>query len=162
MARPHLLKISDNEFDFALLGLSIIKDQYETVTAINAALGVQFQLSEYVQLNLKSRHMFRFSLYRFEDAAFYLEYLLIPNASNFQEPQPTEVTPPELFQVMEVEERTLLIKELPKTDYFVILRGEEVRQQVHRVIELLRRVPDMMAVELIDVMSLPSRNNLVF
>lgn len=162
MAKPHLLNINTNDFDFVLLGLSLIKDQYETAFALNETLNLKLALSHQFQLSLKGHHQFRFSLFRYFDETFGIEYLLIPNASNFEVPKP-QMDATDLFQpVIEVEERSLLVRELPKTDYFLILKGEDVQVQSHKLLPLIRKIPDLLAVSLIDVLELPSRNNLVF
>lgn len=162
MARPHTLSISTNDFDFVLLGISLIKDQYETAMALNEALQIRLELNHHFQLSLKDHRQFRFSMFRFIDEHFGIEYLLIPNASNFEDPKEQSPGGADLFPVIEVEERSLLVKELPRTDYFLILKGEDVKRQAHTVITRVRTVPELLTVQLIDVYDLPSRNNLVF
>lgn len=162
MAKPHILNINNNDFDFVLLGISIIKDQYETAVALNEALNLKLELQHHFQLSLKSHHMFRFSMFRYFDEIFGIEYLLIPNASNFEEPKPQVGKSEDLFPVIEVEERSLLVKELPRTDYFLILKGEDVNLHSHKIVQYIRKIPELITVQLLDVLELPSRNNLVF
>lgn len=162
MAKPHVLNINEEDFEFALLGLSILKDQYETAITINETLLIRLELNNHFSLALKDNKLFRFSLFSYFDKEFGMEYLLIPNASNFEEPNINTAGNADLFSEIAVEERSLLIKELPKTDYFLILKGEEIEGHKHKVIQRIKTINDLLSVQLIDVSELPSRSNLVF
>jgi len=162
MAKPHVLNINEEDYEFALLGLSILKDQYETAISINKTLFIALELNNNFSLALKDNKLFRFSLFSYFDKEFAIEYLLIPNVSNFEEPNINTAGSTDLFSELPVEERSLLIKELPKTDYFLILKGEEIEGHKHKVIQLLKNMDDVLSIQLIDVTDLPSRSNLVF
>ena len=162
MAKAHVLNINEEDFEFALLGLSILSDQYETANQINKTLLINLSLNNNFSLALKDNKLFRFSLFSFLDTEFGIEYLFIPNASNFEEPNINTAGQADLFSDITVEERSLLIKELPKTDYFLILKGEEIEAHKHQVLKRLKSIEDLLSVQLIDVTELPSRNNLVF
>lgn len=162
MAKPHVLNINDEDFEFALLGLSILKDQYETAITINNTLLIRLELNNHFSLALKDNKLFRFSLFSYFDKEFGIEYLLVPNASNFEEPNLNAATNADLFSEIAVEERSFLIKELPKTDYFLILKGEEIEGHKHKIIQRLKTMDDLLSVQLIDVSELPSKSHLVF
>ena len=162
MAKPHVLNINEEVYEFALLGLSILKDQYETAISINETLLIRLELNNHFSLALKDNKLFRFSLFSYLDKEFGIEYLLVPNASNFEEPNINTAGNADLFSEIAVEERSLLIKELPKTDYFLILKGEEIEGHKHKVIQRIKTMNDLLSVQLIDVSELPSRSNLVF
>lgn len=162
MAKPHVLNINEEDFEFALLGLSILKDQYETAISINDTLLIRLELNNNFSLALKDNKLFSFSLFTYVDKEFGIEYLLIPNASNFEEPNINTAGNTDLFAEVAVEERSLLVKELPKTDYFLILKGEEIEGHKHKVIQRIKTMADLLSVQLIDVSELPSRSNLVF
>ncbi|MBL7902314.1 MAG: IPExxxVDY family protein [Bacteroidia bacterium] len=162
MAKPHVLNINDEDFEFALLGLSILKDQYETAITINNTLLIRLELNNHFSLALKDNKLFRFSLFSYFDKEFGIEYLLVPNASNFEEPNLNAAANADLFSEIAVEERSLLIKELPKTDYFLILKGEEIEGHKHKIIQRLKTMDDLLSVQLIDVSELPSKSHLVF
>jgi len=162
MAKAHVLNINEEDYEFALIGLSLIKDHYEAVVAINEALLIHLELGNTFPLSLSTKKVFRFSMFNYTDSDIGLEYLFIPNASNFNEPNINVPSNNNLFSGLEVEERSLLVRELPKTDYFLILKGEEIEQHKHKVIQKLKSIKDLLSVQLIDVSELPSRNHLVF
>ncbi len=162
MAKAHVLNINDEDYEFALIGLSLIKDHYEAVISTNETLLIQLELNNTFHLSLSNNKLFRFSLFSFNDADFGIEYIFIPNASNFEEPNINQPTNSNLFSGIEVEERSYLVKELPKTDYFLILKGEEIEVHKHKVFQKLKTIKDVLSVQLIDVAELPSRSNLVF
>ncbi len=162
MAKPHVLNINEEDYEFALLGLSILQDQYETAIGINETLLINLELNNNFSLALKDNKLFRFSLFSYIDKEFGIEYLLIPNASNFEEPNINNTGGADLFSEITVEERSLLVKELPKTDYFLILKGEDIEAHKHKVIQRVKSMKELLSVQLIDVSDLPSRSNLVF
>lgn len=162
MAKPHVLNINEEDYEFALLGLSLLRDPYETVICLNTTLLIQLELNNHFSLALKDNKLFRFSLFSYLDKEFGIEYLLIPNASNFEEPNLNSASQADLFSEIKVEERSLLIRELPKTDYFLILKGEEIEGHKHKVIQRIRSIKELLSVQLIDVSELPSKSNLVF
>jgi len=162
MAKSHVLNINEEAFEFALLGLSILKDPYETAISINEVLLIQLELSNHFNLALKDNKVFSFSLFSCFDKEFGIEYLFVPNASNFEEPNINTGGRTDLFSEIAVEERSLMVKELPKTDYFLILKGEEIESHKHKVIERIKSLKDLLSVQMIDVSELPSKSNLVF
>ncbi|MCU0359331.1 MAG: IPExxxVDY family protein [Bacteroidia bacterium] len=162
MAKAHVLNINEEDYEFALLGLSILQDQYETAVNINETLLIQLELNDTFSLALKDNKHFRFSLFSYFDKEFGIEYLLIPNASNYEEPNINTAGNADLFSEISVEERSLLIKELPKTDYFLILKGEDIESYKHKIIRRIKSMKDLLSVQLIDVSDLPSKSNLVF
>jgi hypothetical protein len=96
---------------------------------------------------------------------FGLEYFLISNASNFEQPNGSlqaDSGTDDLFGGMEVEESVRLIKELPKTDYFIILKGEDLHLFRFKIMERLKAVDSILQVQNIEARDLPSRMNLVF
>jgi hypothetical protein len=154
----HQLGSSGNELDFQLFSISTSMNQYEAVSAVNAALGTDLALEGNVPMNLRDGNMFSFSLFGYTDESLALEYLLVPNASNAV-PAP----PPGrgLFESVGVEETTRLVKELPRTDYFLIVKGETHPHLMHRMLECLQAVEGFIAA-MIRVDDLPSRKNLIF
>jgi hypothetical protein len=61
-----------------------------------------------------------------------------------------------------VDESTRLVKELPKTDFFIILKGELHDHYKFTVITGLRSVQAFTQVSAIEPLSLQSRKNLIF
>lgn len=158
----HFLNTGNDELDFVLIGLSSAEDQYRMLSLVNETLGTEFFLSDYLPLNLKDGKIFRFSLYRFMDDELRLEYFFIPNASNFDEPQTSQAGGAGLFSGMDLDESVRLVKELPKTDYFLILKGEDLHHFQFKIMERLKEIPQIVQLQAIEVQDLPSRRNLIF
>jgi hypothetical protein len=147
----YTLNTNDEDLDFALIGLTLHENQYEAVIALNEALNIDLCLSDNITLNLKDNKVFIFSLFNF-----------IPNTSNFEAPNINDPVASGLFDGLEIEESVKLIKELPKTDYFLILKGEELHYFQHKIIEKLKEIKEILQIQVIDVSELPSKRNLVF
>ncbi len=137
-------------------------NQYQVVGAINAVLKINLHLQAFLPYNLKNQKLFNFSLYTFVDEELGLEYNVIPNQSNFDAPSINSSTPNDLFTNTGVEESVRLIKELPKTDYFIVLKGEDLHNYQFKIINKLKTVNDFLQVQSVTVEELPSKRNLVF
>lgn len=158
----HFLNINNEDFDFALIGLTFLKDQYEAVVSINEALNINLYLSDTIPFYLKENKSFNFSLYKFTDEDLGLQYYFIPNTSNFEPPSSNGSATDSLFSGLDVDESIKLVKELPKTDYFLILKGEELTMFQFKIIEELKKMAELVQVQSIDISELPSKRNLVF
>jgi hypothetical protein len=158
----YVLHTSDDDLDFVLIGISCTENQYATVTLLDDVLKTKLFLSDYVPFNLKEGRIFKFSLYRFLDEDLGLEYYFIPNTSNFEEPSTNSSVKNDLFSGQEVDESVKLIRELPKTDYFLILKGEDLHNYQYRIMERLKSHPAIIQVQAIEPQELPSRRNLIF
>jgi hypothetical protein len=158
----HILHTGDDELDFVLLGIVCPENQYRVCSLVNDALGISLFLSDYVPLSLKDGKMFRFSLFRFPDEALGLEYFFVPNASNFDDSGKTERDSGDLFSGVEIDERVLLVKELPKTNYFLIVKGQDLHNYQFKIMDALKTITAIMQVQLIEPNELPSRKNLIF
>lgn len=153
---------SPDEPDFALVGIVCQDNQYETLSAINDVLGIHLTLNDYIPFNLKDGKLFKFSLYHFQDEELGIEYYMVPNSSNFEEPGNSGTSDKGLFAGIDVDETVRLIRELPKTDYFLILKGEDIHNFQFRIMDLLKTVPEFIQVQSIEAADLPSRRNLIF
>ncbi len=158
----HFLNSNKDDLDFLLIGLMSSENQYSIVASVNKALGTEFILSDNIPFNLKDGKLFYFSLYRYLSEEFGLEYYLIPNNSNFSDADAAKGGGEDLFADHNIEESTRLIKELPKTDYFIILKGEDLHLFQFKIIEQLKTITDIIQVQSIEPRDLPSRMNLVF
>jgi len=158
----HVLGNIDEDLDFALVTITCPFDQYEMVSIIDQQLCTAFYLSDEVPFNLKDNKLFLFSLFRFVDPELGLEYSLLPNLSNFEKQQVNTATQAGLFADTGVEERVRLVKELPKTDFLLLLKGEDKFRHQHTVIEKLRSADGILQVQAVDPAELPSRRNLIF
>lgn len=158
----HVLNTNNDDFDFALLGINCSENQYFMVSVVNDALKIRLQLNDYVPFSLKDGKIFKFSLFHFSDEELGLEYFLVPNTSNFEVPNIHTSALNDLFKGIEVDESVRLVKELPKTDYFLIMKGEDLHQYRFKALDKLKTIPDIIQVQTIEVNELPSKRNLIF
>ncbi len=156
------LNTSNDDFDFVLIGLMCTNSQYQVIGAINDALKVNLHLQAFVPYNLKDGKLFNFSLYGFFDEELGLEYSVIPNQSNFEGPNINSAGANDLFATTNVDESVRLVKELPKTDFFIVLKGEDLHNYQFKIMDKLKTVNDFLQVQSIAVEELPSKRNLMF
>jgi hypothetical protein len=154
----------DSEFDdfnFLLFGISTTLDQYSVITQINNLLNIEFCLQSIVPYYLKGNSTFNYNLYTCDVPELFLEFNLIANLSNFET---TIITTPtnDLFAEQAVEERARLIKELPKTDYFIIVKGEQMFAYENKILEKLKQVNDFTQIQQIQPEELKNANHLIF
>lgn len=156
------LNTQDDDFDFLLIGLVCSENQYYIVNAVNEVLKINLYLSDYLPFNLKGGKLFKFSLYRFLDEELGIDYHLISNTSNFDEPTLEQKKTNDLFFNVDVDESVRLIKELPKTDYFLLLKGEELHIYHHKIIDKLKTISEIIQVQTLEPKELQSKRNLIF
>lgn len=152
-----------NLFDFVLIGLSSMENQYVIVNNINNTLCIDLNLEQTLKFNLKKQDLFEFSLFQHIDEELGLEYFLVPNKSNYKSQKQKE-TDYDLFTSTKqvFEETALLISELPRTDYFLLLKGENAIHEQYKVFTLLKQIPCIQQVHEIIPDKLQSKNNLIF
>lgn len=158
----HTLNNSPNDLGFVLIGITCPENQYGIVSRVNETLNIDLQLDNHVPFNLKDGKLFYFSLFSFTNDDLGLEYFLVSNASNLDAEAISKPRSNDLFGELGVEESTRLVRELPKTDYFLILKGEELHMFQFKIIDLLKTIPEVIQVQSIEPTELPSRMNLVF
>jgi hypothetical protein len=156
----HVLQPSADDLDFDLIGITTAMNQYETVAVLNRALAIDLTLEGFVPMQTKDGKLFNYSLYAFDDEALGLNYSLIPNASNLEGNNGTAGTG--LFSDVVVEGTARLIRELPRTNYFLLVKGEITNHLLHKILETLQKENGMYNVDFISVGDLPSRKNLIF
>lgn len=158
----HVLNTNENDFDFALIGMVCPENQYVILSLVNESLKINLRLNDYVPFSLKNGKLFKFSLYHFTDEELNLEYFLIPNTSNFEAPNMNASGLNDLFTGLDVDESVKLVKELPKTDYFLIVKGEDLHYYQFKIMEKLKTINEIIQVQTIEASDLPSRRNLIF
>lgn len=158
----YVLNTSEEDLDFVLIGITCPDNQYSVAALIDDLLKTKLRLSDYVPFNLKEGRIFKFSLYHHLDEELGLEYYFVPNASNFEEPSTGKQNRNDLFAGMEIDESVRLIKELPKTDYFLILKGEDLHNYQYKIIDRLKSHPGIIQIQAIEPQDLPSKRNLIF
>lgn len=158
----YILNTSDDDLDFVLIGITCLENQYIITALIDEVVKTKLVLSDYIPFNLKEGRIFKFSLYAFTDEELGLDYYFIPNNSNFEEPNSNGSSANDLFAGIDVDESVKLIKELPKTDYFLILKGEDLHNYQYKIIEKLKTLPEIIQLQAIEPQDLPSKRNLIF
>ena len=157
-----ILNTSEDYFDFMLFGIVCQENQYHIVSAINQYLKINLCLTDFLPFNLKDGMLFNFSLYSFQEEDLGITFQLIPNHSNFEEPNINDIKSNDLFAEVDVDERVILIKELPKTDYFLLVKGEDIYNYQTRIIDKLKLIPEIIQVQFIEAKELTSKRNLIF
>lgn len=158
----HFLHTNEEDFDFVLIGITSLENQYQALSLINDCLQINLCLDDYIPFSLKEGKIFRFSLFQFADDELGLHYYFIPNTSNFEEPNLNASEKNDLFAGFEIDESVKLIKELPKTDYFLILKGEDLHNYQYKIIEKLKTISEIIQLQTIETSDLPSKRNLIF
>jgi len=158
----HVLNSGGDDFDFELIGISTPENQYSIISLINSALSIDLSLSDNIPFNLKDGKLFYFSLFNYTNDELGLEYFFISNKSNLENDTSPDLGSGGLFADMKVQESTRLVKELPRTDYFLILKGEELHMFRYKILDILKTIDEIVQVQKIEPAELPSRMNLVF
>ena len=158
----HILNTSEDDLNFILIGISCAEDQYRCVSLINDSLGIELALSDFLPLLTKDDKVFKFSLFSYIDEDLRLEFNCIPNNSNFDEPNVNQSLNTDLFSGVHLDESTKLIRELPKTDYFLLLKGDEAMIYQFKVIDKLKQIPEIIQIQSIAAQELPSKKYLIF
>lgn len=156
----HILHPQEDVFDFALYGIRYAGSCYSLIAHLNQLFNIDFTLSDHLQLHLKSGKAFQFSLFQYMDEALSIEYSVIPNKSNIEANTPG-INTTDLFGGQAVDESTLMIPELPQTDFFLLLKGEGLFQYEETVFKLLKASTQLNGVQEIIPDELPSRRNLI-
>ena len=120
-------------------------------------------LHENLKLSQKNHEVFEFAIYNYSNQEMGLEYFLVPNKSNYKSTIQSK-TVNDLFANtgQSFEETVLLINELPRTDYFLLLKGESAIHEQYNVFQLLKEIEVINQVHEIIPEKLSSRNNLIF
>ena len=158
----YVLNTGNDELQFVLFGITCGEDQYRLVSLINDVLNINLILSDYLPLTTKGERVFKFSLFKYADEDLRLEFNLIPNNSNFEEPNLSLSQSDDLFSGLNLDESSKLIKELPKTDYFLLLKGDETHLYQFKIIEKLKSIPEIIQIQNIEPQELSSKRNLIF
>lgn len=159
----HVLNIPD-DFSFLLIGLACTENQYVLSNAINNVLNIDLTLENYIDLSHRIGKAFKFSFFSFNDEALNIEYNLIPNRSNYIEKEANDKNNGDLFSLFNetVDESSRLIPELTKTDYFLIVKGDEFYHFSYKITEALKKIPEIISIQEIIPEKLNSKNNLIF
>jgi hypothetical protein len=160
----HTLNSDPDDFNFLLFGIACSHNQYVLATNINSALGIELQLEDYIDLSHKMGKDFRFSFFTFFDEQFNLEYNLIPNRSNYVAKEGGDKQDNDLFSMFNenVDESSRLIPELTKTDYLLLIKGDEHYNFTYKITDALKLIPEIISLQEIIPDKLSNKNNLIF
>ena len=160
----HTLNSDPDDFNFLLFGIACPHNQYVLATNINSALGIELQLEDYIDLSHKMGKDFRFSFFSYFDEGFNLEYNLIPNRSNYVAKEGGAKQDNDLFSMFNenVDESSRLIPELTKTDYLLLIKGDEHYNFTYKITDALKSIPEIISLQEIIPDKLSNKNNLIF
>lgn len=160
----HTLHSDPEEFNFLLFGISCSENQYVLATNINTALGIDLRLSNYIDLSHRMGKDFKFSFFDYLDEEFNLEYNLIPNKSNHVAKEHKDTQNGDLFSMFNenIDESSRLIPELTKTDYLLLIKGDEHYNFTYKITEALKKIPEILSLQEIIPEKLSNKNNLIF
>ncbi len=162
----HNLDIFDEEhFDFDIFSITSTESIYTVISALNTALNIDFQLQELLEFSHKDGEQFYFPLYRFLHDDLNIEFNLVANQTSFQPEHANKVQPGLDLFGGDVERTTKLIPELEKSDYFLIIKGDNRYLHNHAIFEAIRFNPSFITVFEIYLENLKdkkSKSNLLF
>lgn len=160
----HTLHSDPEEFNFLLFGIACSDNQYVLASNINTALGIDLRLSNYIDLSHRMGKDFKFSFFDYQDEEFNLEYNLIPNKSNNVAKEKTYSNDGDLFSMFneDIDESSRLIPELTKTDYLLLIKGDEHYNFTYKITDALKKIPEIISLQEIIPEKLTNKNNLIF
>lgn len=139
-------------------------NQYVLAANINSALGIDLRLSNYIDLSHRLGKDFKFSFFDYLDEEFNLEYNLIPNKSNNVAKDSRDTNEGDLFSAFNenIDESSRLIPELTKTDYLLLIKGDEHYNFTYKITDALKKIPEIISLQEIIPDKLSNKNNLIF
>lgn len=160
----HTLHSDPEEFNFLLFGIACSDNQYVLASNINGALGIDLQLHDYIDLSHRMGKDFKFSFFNYLDEEFNLEYNLIPNKSNNVAKEGGDVNTDDLFSAFNenIDESSRLIPELTKTDFLLLIKGDEHYNFTYKITDALKKIPEIISLQEIIPEKLSNKNNLIF
>jgi len=159
----HVLDTTE-DFNFLLFGIACSDNQYVLVNNINAVLNTELRLDSYIDLSHRIGKEFKFSFFSFVDEELNLEYNLIPNRSNFNHTETTGKESGDLFSLLSenIDESSRLIPELTKTDYLLLIKGDEYYHYSYKVTKKKKKIDGIVQIQEIIPDKLTSKSNLIF
>lgn len=160
----HVLYTDPEDYNFLLFGIACPDNQYVLANNINQVLNIDLRLEEYIDLSHRMGKDFKFSFYTFIDEELNLEYNLIPNRSNFVANEEPQKDSGDLFSLFNenVDESSRLIPELTKTDFLLLIKGDEHYHHSYKITDALKQIQEIITIQEIIPDQLSSKNNLIF
>jgi hypothetical protein len=160
----HVLHNNPDDFNFLLFGIACSDNQYVLANNINSVLNIDLRLENYIDLSHRMGKDFKFSFFSYLDEEFNLEYNLIPNKSNHAAKEGGDESAGDLFSMFNenVDESSRLIPELTKTDYLLLIKGDEHYNFTYKITEALKQIPEIISLQEIIPEKLSNKTNLIF
>ena len=155
---------SEEHFDFDLFSITCRESIYRVIHELNNELNIDLQLNDLLDYTHKEGEDFYFPVYSFLHEELNIEFNLLPNQTSFQPNVKTKQQPQDLF-AGEVEQSTKLMPELDKTDYLLLIKGDNRYLYNHTILETIQQNENFIAVHELfieDIKDKKSRTNLLF
>jgi hypothetical protein len=158
---PKYVLDSGYDYDFSLLAISSPEPDYKLGIHINRLLNIELSREPSIELSPKgTRSVLVFSCFLFEEHEEESRYLLIANrSSNAMSLKRTEE--PSLFEDEPADVKGMLIPELPKADYLLIIQATGHEELARELQAQLKKLSFVQTVQAIDPETLPSKKNLI-
>ena len=154
---------AEEHFDFDLFSIACNESIYRVILELNNDLDIDLQLNELLDYTHKEGEDFYFPVYSFQHVELNIEFNLLQNQSSFQ-PTVKKKQATDLF-AGEVEHTTRLMPELDKTDYFLLIKGDNRYLYNHTILETIQQNSSFSTVHELfieDIKDKRSRTNLLF
>jgi len=155
---------AEEHFDFDLFSITCNESVYRVIHELNNDLDIDLQLNELLDYTHKEGEDFYFPVYSFQHESLNIEFNLLQNQTSFQPTARHKTQATDLF-AGEVEQTTKLMPELDKTDYLLLVKGENRYLYNHTILETMQRNKNFTAVQELfmeDIKDKKSRTNLLF
>ena len=157
----HVLNNTFESYDFSVIGISTRMNMYETLARINHALNIELAYTVNLPFPLSDGHEFQFAVFDFENTSMEMEFQFISNTSNLLPASKIKSTGDGLFSGITVDETARLVKELPSVDFFLSLKGKAHEHRALSAASIIDSLEGITNAEILDLQSLPSRQNLL-
>ncbi|MFO0323095.1 MAG: IPExxxVDY family protein [Bacteroidota bacterium] len=162
----HSLDIYDDEhFDFDIISISSSASIYSVISELNQSLNIDLKLRDFLDFSHKEGEQFLFPLYTHLHEELNIEFNLISNQTSFQSPdRKSSQLGIDLFSG-NVQRHTKLLAELEKSDYFLIIKGDNRFLHNYSIIEAIKNNVNFISVHEIYLEKLKdkkSKTNLLF
>jgi hypothetical protein len=156
---------AEEHFDFDLFSITCNESVYRVIHELNNDLDIDLQLNELLDYTHKEGQDFYFPVYTFQHETLNIEFNLLQNQTSFQPKSNKQSSEPIDLFAGEVEETTKLMPELDKTDYFLLIKGDNRYLYNHTILETIQENKNFLSVQELfmeDIKDKKSRTNLLF
>jgi len=138
---------SENDFDFDVFSITSNESIYRIVFEINSALNIDLQLNDLLDYTHKEGQDFYFPVYTYLHEELNIEFNLLPNQTSFQPQYAREQQQAGDLFGGDIEHTTKLLPELEKTDYFMLIKGDNRLTYNHTIFKTIRSIQSFQLVE---------------